>query len=119
MLRIERNVETGDMKIPVLLFKMLNQEFVFLKEKKSGVLYFSDLKHVSYDLSSKNEFQAIEDDYLKLIAKKIFYDGDLNSLRIVIASEMVSMLVDEDAMPSNWEIMLFKSELNVKYKELE
>ena len=119
MLKIERDFETGDMKIPVLLFKMLKQEFVFLKERKSGILYFSDTKHVSYDLSSKNEFQAIENDDLKLIAKKIFCVGELESLKIVIESEMVSMLVDENAMPNNWEIMRFKSELSAKYKELE
>lgn len=119
MLRIDRNVETGDMKIPVLLFKMLNQEFVFLKEKNSGILYFSDLKMQTNDLSSGDVFHSIEEDNLKLIAKRVIYDGDLNNLRLVIDSEMVSMPVDSNAMPTSWEIMLYKSELGIKYKELE
>ena len=42
------------MKVPILLLKMLNQEFIFLKEKDSGNVYFMQTN------SESNEIKLIQ-----------------------------------------------------------
>ena len=124
MLRIERDIKSGEMKIPVVLYKLLHKEFVFLKEKNTGELYFTDLRDISDDLSSRdvyneNAFHLFLDVDLKLIARRVLYDGELNYLKLLIESDMVSMPVNKNAMPHSWEVMSFVYELGVKYQELE